>query len=108
MLATTSMIICACAITGGEKRFSPLVDPGEIGWLAMEETRDGVYQHGVGRSGMETAGFFQGQDPLHPMIALVTSRAQQALTPQHPKAQGPVELSEEIALPAGLQNRACH
>src|SRR5213080_4207222 len=68
-----------CAITGGEKRFSPLVDPGEIGLLAMEEMRDGVYQHGVGRSGMETAGFFQGQDPLHPMIALVTGRAQQAL-----------------------------
>ena len=58
--------------------------------LAMEATRDGVYQHGGGRSGMETAGFLQGQDPLHPMIALVTGRAQRALAPQPPKAQGPL------------------
>jgi hypothetical protein len=68
----------------------PLGDPGEIGWLAREETGDGVYQHGVGRSGVETAGLFERQDPLHPAIALVTGRAQRALAPQHPKAQGPL------------------
>ena len=28
----------------------------------MEGTRDGVNQHGVGSSGVETAGFFEGQD----------------------------------------------
>ena len=38
-----------------------LVNPREIGLLAMEETRDGVNQHGVGSSGVETAGFFEGQ-----------------------------------------------
>jgi lipopolysaccharide biosynthesis glycosyltransferase len=48
----------------------------------MEEIRDGVNQHGVGRSGVETAGFFEGQDPLRPVIALVTGRSQRALTAQ--------------------------
>src|SRR5215216_6254711 len=59
-----------------------LVDPGEIGLLAREETGDGVYQHGVGRSGVETAGLFEGQDALHPPIAFVTGRAQRALAPE--------------------------
>jgi hypothetical protein len=67
-----------------------LVNPREIGLLAMEETRDGVNQHGVGSSGVETAGFFEGQDPLHPVIALVTGRPQRAFAPQHPKTQGPL------------------
>ena len=66
-----------------------LVDPGEIGLLAIEETRDGINQHAVGRSGVETASFFEGQELLHPVIALGTRRTQRALTPQHPKAQGP-------------------
>ena len=35
--------VLGCAIPGGEKRFSPLVDPGEIGWLALEETGDGIH-----------------------------------------------------------------
>ncbi len=39
---------------------------------------------------METAGLFERQEPLDPAIALVTGRAQRALTPQHPKAQGPL------------------
>src|SRR5919198_3649637 len=38
-----------------------LVDPREIGVVVMEETRDGIHQHGVGRSSVETAGFFEGQ-----------------------------------------------
>ena len=76
--------------------------------LTVKDTGDGVYQHGVCRSGMETAGFFQGQDPLHPMIVFVTGRPQGALAPQDPKAQGPVKLSEKVTPPAGLQNRACH
>ena len=54
--------------------------------LTVKDTGDGVYQHGVCRSGMETAGFFQGQDPLHPMIAFVTGRPQGALAPQDPVA----------------------
>ena len=66
------------------------VDPGEIGLLAREETGDCVYQYDVGRSGVETAGLFERQDPLHPAIALVTGRAQRALAPQHAKAQRPL------------------
>ena len=51
----------------------------------MEETRDGVNQHGVGSSGVETAGFFEGQDPLHPAIALVTGRPSERLRHSTPK-----------------------
>src|SRR5215510_8105437 len=83
------VLIAGARSQGVSSGFSALIDPGEIGLLAREEPRDGVYQHGVGRSGMETASFFQGQDSLHPMIALGTGRAQRALAPQHAKAQGP-------------------
>ena len=50
----------------------------------------------------------QGQDPLHPAIALLAARPLTALAPQHAESVGTVKLSERIAPPAGLQNRACH
>jgi hypothetical protein len=52
----------------------PRVDPGEIGVLAVKETGDSVHQYGIGGSGVETAGFFERQDPLDPAIAFVTGR----------------------------------
>src|SRR5262245_61060185 len=54
----------------------------------MEETADGVHQHGVGGSRVETAGFFERQDTLHPAIAFATGRSQRALAPQDTTAQG--------------------
>src|SRR5262249_62152126 len=77
--------VYTCALTGGEPRCSPLVDPGEIGVLAMEETADGIHQHGVGSSGMETARLLERQDALHPPVAFVTGRPKGPLPPQHPK-----------------------
>src|SRR5262249_54815699 len=53
----------------------PLGDPRESGLVALEETADSIHQHGVGSSGLETAGFFERQDTLHPAIALGTDRA---------------------------------
>ena len=47
--------------------------------MAMEETADGVHQHGVGGSGLETAGLLERQDALHPPIALVTGGPMGAL-----------------------------
>ncbi len=55
----------------------------------MEETGDGVHQHRVGRSGLATTGFFAGQDPFDPAVALGTRRPVGALAPEPPKAQGP-------------------
>jgi len=68
----------------------PLGDPGEVGLVALEETTDGVHQHGVGGSGVETAGFFEGQDPLHPPIALGARRPQGPLPPQDTTPQSPL------------------
>jgi len=48
------------------------------------------------------------QEVLHKMTPGDTVRPVAGLAPLHGVAQGPVELSEEIAPPAGLQNRACH
>src|SRR5262249_40660527 len=84
----------------------PRVDPGELGWLAMEEARYGLYQYDVGRSGVETAGLFERQDPLHPAIAFGTGRAQRTLAPQHPKAQRPVTVGEGIA-PSTSGSKPC-
>ena len=54
----------------------------------MEELCDGVHQHGIGSSGVETAGFFEQQDPLHPAIVLGACRPQGPLPPQDAKPQG--------------------
>src|SRR5262245_5642935 len=56
----------------GRRGACPRVDPGEIGLVALEETADGVHQHSIGGSGVETAGFFERQEPLHPPVAFVT------------------------------------
>ena len=58
----------------GHRGASPLGEPGEIGLLTMKETSDGVYQYGVGGSGVETAGLLQRQDPFDPPIAFATGR----------------------------------
>ena len=55
----------------------------------MEEGCDGVNQHSVGRSGLETTGLFEGQDPFDPVVAPGTRRPVGVLVPEHPKAQGP-------------------
>src|SRR2546421_7703736 len=66
----------------------PLGHPGEIGLVALEETADGVHQHGVGSSGVETAGLLERQDALHPAVAFVTGRPQGPLPPQDATPQG--------------------
>src|SRR5713226_4038968 len=81
MVKSSTIPVCLPWVSSG---VHPRVDPGEIGLLAMEETGDGVHQYGVGGSGVETAGFFEGQDPLHPSIALVTGCPQRALAPEYP------------------------
>src|SRR5262249_40914724 len=53
----------------------PRIDPGQVGWLAMEETADGVHQHGVGGLGVETAGLLERQDALYPPVAVATGRS---------------------------------
>src|SRR5205814_624937 len=62
-----------------------LGNPGEIRLVALEETADGVYQHSVGSSGVETAGFFERQDPFDPAVAFRTRCPQRPLPPQDAK-----------------------
>ncbi len=53
-LRVTDLLPCKRARSQGVSRGAHLlVNPREIGLLAMEETRDGVNQHGVGSSGVE-------------------------------------------------------
>ena len=54
----------------------------------MEETADGVHQHSVGGSGVETAGLLERQDPLHPAVAFGTRRPQGPFPPQDATPQG--------------------
>ena len=54
----------------------------------MEETADGVHQHGISSPGVETAGFFERQDPLHPAMALGTDCPQSARAPLAPTSSG--------------------
>src|SRR5262245_24538846 len=68
----------------------PLGHPGEIGLLALEDTADGVHQHGVGRAALETTGFFEGQDALDPTVAFVTGRPQGPFAPEDAEPQGPL------------------
>jgi hypothetical protein len=42
------------------------------------------------------------------VIAFFTGSPIGTLAPKDSKAQGTVKLSERVAPPAGLQNRACH
>src|SRR5262249_53663114 len=65
----------------------PRIDPGQVGWLALEETADGVPQHGVGGLGVEMAGLLERQDTLHPPVACAPGRSQRAFAPQDTKSQ---------------------
>jgi len=56
----------------------------------MEETADGLHQHGIGGSGLETTGLFERQDPLHPVVALGARRPQGPLPLQDTTPQGPL------------------
>src|SRR4051812_25198477 len=53
-------------------------------------------------------GCHDSQQALGKLTPCATLGAKAAFAPQHAGTQGPVELSEGIAPPAGLQNRACH
>ena len=74
--------------------------------LAVKETGDGVHQYRVGGSGVEMAGFFERQDPLHPPIALGTGRPQGPLPPQDPTPQGPDTVDGGIA-PSTSASKPC-
>src|SRR5262245_701416 len=54
----------------------------------------------------------QGRDgrqyPLSKVTTCATLGAEASFAPEHNGTESPVELSEGIAPPAGLQNRACH
>ena len=83
-----------------------LVEPGEIGLVATEETGDSLHQHRVGGSGVETAGFFERQDPLDPAVALGARRPQGPLPPQDATAQRPVTVDGGIA-PSTSASKPC-
>src|SRR5215510_1320195 len=55
----------------------------------MEEPRDSIDQHIRGRSGVETAGLLEGQNPFDPAVALRTRSTLRALPPEDAKPQGP-------------------
>jgi hypothetical protein len=75
--------------------------------LAVEVARDGINQDRKGGCASQAAGLAYREYPFYPPIALRVVGALHQLTPEHGEPQGPVELSEGIAPPAGLQNRAC-
>src|SRR5262249_28876132 len=76
-----------------------LVEPGEIGLVAIQDAGDGIYKDMIGRHRSQPTRLFQRQNALDPPIALGTGRPQRALAAEHPTPQGAVELSEEIAPP---------
>jgi hypothetical protein len=53
-------------------------------------------------------GCHDSQQALSKLTTCATLGAKAALAPEHDGTEGPVELSEGIAPPAGLQNRAYH
>ena len=76
--------------------------------LAIEVTRDRVHQDGERGEAPQATRLPHREDSLDPAIALLVIAALQQFPPEHREAEGPGELSEGIAPPAGLQNRACH
>ena len=67
---------------------TPALIQERSGCWPWKKLRDGVHQHGVGGSGLETTGFFERQDALHPAVALGTRRPQGPLPPQDATPQG--------------------
>src|SRR4030095_652644 len=66
----------------------PRVDPGEIGWLAMEQAGHSLHQQGVGGAGVETTRFDARTDALHPPVAFLTGRPQGPPPPQDATEHG--------------------
>ena len=62
-------------------RGAALLQPGELGLLPREETGHGIHEDVIGRHRVQPTRLFQGQDALHPPIALLTGRSQRALAP---------------------------
>jgi len=76
--------------------------------LAVKVASNGIHQNWERGHAPQAAGLSQRENPLHPTIPLHVVGALHHLPPEDGKAESPVELSEGIAPPAGLQNRACH
>src|SRR5712691_10816343 len=74
----------------GRAEVLTLVEPGEVGLVALEETGHGIHEDVVGRHRSQPTRLFQGQDALHPSIALGTGRPQRALAPEYPTTQRPL------------------
>ena len=75
--------------------------------LAIEVAGDRLYKNGKGVEAPQMARLAYRKDPLHPALPFFVVAPLHDLAPQHGKAERPVELSEGITPPAGLQNRAC-
>jgi hypothetical protein len=73
-------------MTASPVRGEALLKPGELGLLPREETGYGIHEDVIGRHRVQPTRLFQGQDALHPSIALGTGRAQRALAPLDAKA----------------------
>jgi hypothetical protein len=55
----------------------------------MEEPRDGLNQHGIGRACLETTRLFERQDPLDPAVTLPTRGPLRALAPEDAASERP-------------------
>jgi hypothetical protein len=82
-----------------------LVDPGEIGLLAIAEPGDGINPHSVEGSGWETTRCSARQEPFAPAVALGTGGSvgkQQAISWGYTHAQGcGLSLLNNLQLKAG-------
>jgi len=76
--------------------------------LAVEVAPHRFNQNWEGGLAAQATRFPHREEALDPAIAFVIIGALHHLAPEHPRTDRPVELSEGIAPPAGLQNRACH
>ncbi|RPJ37723.1 MAG: hypothetical protein EHM35_06145 [Planctomycetaceae bacterium] len=72
---------------GTRSGFSEL-EPGRIGKLPVEGAPDGVNEHRVGGSSLQTAGFLERQEAFDPPRTFVTVGALRAFTPHHGKSPG--------------------
>src|SRR5439155_15979924 len=73
----------------GEQEVFALVEPGEVGLLAREETGYGVHQYRRGRPSRQAAGLFARQPALDPALACATGGAQGSLAPGDANTPGP-------------------